>query len=245
MKGRRGLYVALCIAACCVVLAPFFLGAGAAHPATDDFTFATYTHKTWLETGSVLHVVKDAVSYALRTWRDWQGTFTGIVVMALNPAVFDLAHYGVHAAVLLALDIAAVLVFLSHFLRRAGLPGQALPAVTAALLLLTGADVFAAGRTGEKGGRRPLAFAALAAAFFALGMDNYITAMMALSALAMMALQRLWASRADAGQRGACIRTALFLLPLGIGLLLSVIAPGNKVRMEVRDGELVIKKAEK
>lgn len=263
MKGRRGLYVALCIAACCVVLAPFFLGAGAAHPATDDFTFATYTHKTWLETGSVLHVIKDAVSYALRTWRDWQGTFTGIVVMALNPAVFDLAHYGVHAAVLLALDIAAVLVFLSHFLRRAELPGRALPAVSAALLviqlcflpdivegiywfngawfytganaaallLLTGADVFAAGRTGEKGGRRPLAFAALAAAFFALGMDNYITAMMALSALAMMALQRLWASRADAGQRGACIRTALFLLPLGIGLLLSVIAPGNKVRM--------------
>ena len=81
------------------LLAPFFLGAPAAHPATDDFTFAVYTHPTWVQTGSLLHVLKDAVSYALRTWHDWQGTFTGIVVMTLNPAVFSLEHYGAHAAV--------------------------------------------------------------------------------------------------------------------------------------------------
>ena len=73
-----------------LLLAPFFFGAQAAHPATDDFTFAVYTHPTWVQTGSVLHVLKDALSYALRTWRDWQGTVTGVIVMTLNPACFRL-----------------------------------------------------------------------------------------------------------------------------------------------------------
>ena len=41
-----------------LLLAPFFFGAQAAHPATDDFTFAVYTHPTWVQTGSVLHVLK-------------------------------------------------------------------------------------------------------------------------------------------------------------------------------------------
>ena len=262
MNRKQGLRTALGIALCLAVLAPFFLGSMAAHPATDDFTFAAYTHKTWLETGSLPHVLKDAVSYALRTWRDWQGTFTGIIVMTLNPAVFDLPHYGRHAVLLLVFDIAAAACFLGHFLSRAGMPGQLrrclIPALiliqlvflpdivegiywfngawfytganAAALLLLTGADVFAADRK-NTGVRRPAAGVALAAAFFALGMDNYITAMMTLAALSMMALQRAWASRVRPAERQTALRTAAFLIPLGTGLLLSVIAPGNSVRM--------------
>ena len=84
------------------LLLPFFLAARAAHPATDDFTFAMYTHPTWVQTGSLPHVLKDALSYALRTWRDWQGTVTGVIIMTLNPIVFSLKHYGVHAVILLA-----------------------------------------------------------------------------------------------------------------------------------------------
>ena len=73
-----------------LILVPLVLGAKAAHPATDDFTFALYTHPTWVETGSLPHVIKDALSYTLRTWRDWQGTMTGVVVMALGPTAFTL-----------------------------------------------------------------------------------------------------------------------------------------------------------
>ena len=57
-------------------------------------------------------------------------------------------------------------------------------------------------------------------------MDNYITAMMTAAALLMLAL---W--RAAAHERAAAVRTALMLLPIGVGLLISVIAPGNSVRM--------------
>ena len=101
-----------------LLLLPFFLGAEAAHPATDDFTFAVYTHPTWVQTGSILHVLKDALSYTLRTWRDWQGTVTGVLIMTLNPAVFSLKHYGAHAVALLGLILLGTGVFLRHFLQN-------------------------------------------------------------------------------------------------------------------------------
>ena len=120
-----------------LLLLPFFLGAEAAHPATDDFTFAVYTHPTWVQTGSILHVLKDALSYTLRTWRDWQGTVTGVLIMTLNPAVFSLEHYGVHAVALLGLILLGTGVFLRHFLqKRLNLPWRAaFLALSAAQLL--------------------------------------------------------------------------------------------------------------
>lgn len=241
-----------------LLLLPFVWGALGAHPATDDFTFAAYTHPTWIETGSLLHVLKDAVSYALRTWRDWQGTVTGVILMALNPAVFDIKLYGGHAVALLLLNLAAWFVFLRHMLSvRLSLPRRVwgplylalsaclllfLPdmveglywfngawfymgAQAVALLTLTLGDRFCACSGGKKGRRAGLALL-VCGLLFALGMDNYITAMMTGAALFFMALQRL-----AAGERPCALRTALLLLPLGAGLALSVAAPGNAVRM--------------
>jgi len=279
---RRGLAVLLWA----LLLVPFFLGAQGAHPATDDFTFAAYTHPTWLSTGSILHVVKDAASYALRTWRDWQGTVTGVMVMALNPAVFSLEYYGVHAAVLLLLNLAAWFVFLRHVMkRRIGVGEAFLPVYLAlsaclllflpdmvegiywfngawfymgaqavALLTLTLCDRFA--ETKAQGWKKGLFAAACCALLFALGMDNYMTAMMTVAALFMMALIRAYAAKAAPlkavtgvrmqgeweehlyggkeeaeFERRAGVRTALLLIPVAAGLLLSVLAPGNAVRM--------------
>ena len=236
------------------LLLPFFLGAEAAHPATDDFTFAVYTHPTWVQTGSLLHVLKDALSYALRTWRDWQGTVTGVIVMALNPAVFSLEHYGTHAFVLLGLILIGTRVFLQHFLKkRLNLPWRAAFAALSAVQLMFLPDIvegvywfngawFYMGAQAvalmtlslaDSLSERPvrgvkviLGFALCWALLFALGMDNYITAMMTAAALLMLALWRL-----AARDHAAALRTALLLIPIGAGLLLSVIAPGNSVRM--------------
>lgn len=252
---KRVLPVCLAVLLWAALLAPFFLGASAAHPATDDFTFATYTRPTWLQTGSILHVVKDALSYAVRTWRDWQGTVTGVIVMALGPAVFTLKYYGVHAVILLALHLAALFVFLRHMLqKRMGLNSKLFAAFylllscaqvlflpdivegiywfngawfytganAVALLTLTLADRCSAGESGI------VSEILCVLLLLALGMDNYITAMMTAAALFMMALQRLWAK-----EKKAAIHTAALLVPIGAGLLLSVLAPGNNVRMAV------------
>ena len=118
MKNLKRVLPVLGIVLWAMLLLPFFLGAPAAHPATDDFTFAVYTHPTWIQTGSILHVLKDALAYALRTWRDWQGTVTGVIIMTLNPAVFSIDGYGWHAVILLALCLLATGVFLRHFLGK-------------------------------------------------------------------------------------------------------------------------------
>lgn len=274
------------------LLTPFFLGAPAAHPATDDFTFALYTHPTWEQTGSILHVLKDAASYALRTWRDWQGTITGVVIMTLSPIVFSLEHYGVHAVILIVLHLVSWLVCFSHvFGKRLGLkPGMWLGmyfafsacslvflpdivegiywfngawfytgAQAVSLLTLVLCDRFCVSRAGRK--MQIFTGAVCCGLLFALGMDNYITAMMTAAALGMMMLQRLWAAKktpkaamigrivySSAGvaleetrefggmeerarQRKAALRAFLLLIPIGAGLAISVIAPGNNVRM--------------
>lgn len=240
-----------------VLLLPFLIGAFGAHPATDDFTFATYTRPTWLETKSLPHVLKDALSYSLRTWRDWQGTVSGVIIMALNPAVFSLESYGLHAVVLLLLTLMSLYVFLRHMLLvRMRLPQRLfLPVYIAvacstllflpdmveglywfngawfymgahavSLLTLTLCDTLCV-HSGSLRRRVALSLLCCALLFF-LGMDNYITAMMTAAALLMMALERLWTAN-----RQAALRTALLLLPLAAGLLLSVVAPGNSVRM--------------
>ena len=289
MKKLKLVLLALVWAA---LLVPFFLGAPAAHPATDDFTFAAYTHPTWEETGSILHVLKDAVSYALRTWRDWQGTITGVIIMTLNPIVFSLEHYWVHAAALLALHLISWLVFFGHvFGKRLGLKGGLwlglyfvfsacslvfLPdivegiywfngawfytgAQAASLITLVLCDRFSVSRAGKK--MQIFTGVVCCGLLFALGLDNYITAMMTVAVLFMMTMQRLWAAMKTpkaamigrivygpagvvqeelrefggyeerARQRKAALRSFLLLVPIGAGLLLSVIAPGNNVRM--------------
>lgn len=261
MKNLKRVLPALGIVLWALLLLPFLLGAPAAHPATDDFTFAAYTHPTWVQTGSILHVLKDALSYALRTWRDWQGTVTGVIIMTLNPAVFSIDGYGWHAVILLALCLLATGIFLRHFLeKRLGISKRMtlaaflclsavqflfLPdivegvywfngawfymgAQAAALLTLTLAD-----RVCERGAARVKAVLCAALCWvllFALGMDNYITAMMTAAALLMMALERAWAAR-QTGEIKPAVRTALMLIPIGMGLLLAVAAPGNQVRM--------------
>lgn len=261
MKNLKRVLPVLGVILWVVLLVPFFLGAPAAHPATDDFTFAVYTHPTWIQTGSILHVLKDALAYALRTWRDWQGTVTGVIIMTLNPAVFSIDGYGWHAVILLALCLLATGVFLRHFLgKRLGISkGMTLAAFlslsavqflflpdivegvywfngawfymgaqAAALLTLTLADEVCERRmTGVK---TALCAALCWGLLFALGMDNYITAMMTAAALLMMALERAWAAR-QTGKIKPAVRTALMLIPIGMGLLLAVAAPGNQVRM--------------
>ena len=262
MKNLKRVLPVLAIVLWALLLLPFLLGAPAAHPATDDFTFAVYTHPTWVQTGSILHVLKDALSYALRTWRDWQGTVTGVIIMTLNPAVFSIDGYGWHAVILLALCLLATGVFLRHFLeKRLGISKRMtlaaflclsavqflfLPDIVEGVYWFNGAWFYMgaqavslltltlADRVCERGvtGIKVVLCAALCwVLLFALGMDNYITAMMTAAALLMMALQRAWAAKqADEGLQPA-IRTALMLLSIGIGLLLSVAAPGNNVRM--------------
>lgn len=256
MRARtihKGLWV-LAALAWAALLMPLFIGALGAHPATDDYVFTGITHNTWLDTHSLPHVVKDALSYALRTYRDWQGTITGIVVMCLNPAFISTQAYAWHAPVLLALWLACFYAFLRVLLvGRFGFSRAACTGTFFVLTLLQWVFVpslleglywhngawFYTGTTAVffltlallLHGRRAGRIAALALLAF-IGLNNYITAALSCALLALLTLADAWRAR----QGGRTDRgLARFGVPLAVVLaclLISVLAPGNRVRME-------------
>jgi len=63
------------------------------YPCADDFGFSAYSHIAWEETQSIFQVVIGALKTVKERWFGWQGTFSSIFVMALQPAVFGEAGY--------------------------------------------------------------------------------------------------------------------------------------------------------
>lgn len=243
-----------------LMLLPLFIGALGANPATDDFVFTSITHNTWLDTHSLPHVAKDALSYSLRTWRDWQGTFTGVVLMYLNPAFISATLYPIHAPILLLLWLSAFYFCLRKVLtNRFGVNKKYvaplymlitlmqwifLPTYLEGLYWHNGAWFYTGTQAicfialtlslslGEKGGRWRIAALCLLGIF--IGLNNYITAAFTCAAFTLIALTD-YASSNKASRRRVLLRWALPLAALFAAVLLSVLAPGNHVRMATDD----------
>ena len=69
-------------------LIPILLIAKYNYPCADDFGFSAYSRIAWKETHSLLQVLKGAMITVKERWLGWQGTFSSIFVMALQPAIF-------------------------------------------------------------------------------------------------------------------------------------------------------------
>ena len=99
------------IAALAVLLAltlPLLALAPYAVPAADDYSYGTQTHLAWRESGSVPAAVAAAGRTAVRTWHGWQGTFSAVFLMALQPAVFGERLYAITPYLMLASLFAGV-----------------------------------------------------------------------------------------------------------------------------------------
>lgn len=62
-------------------------------PCGDDYAYGTATHVAWKHTGSLLAVFRAALQTVVRYYNGWQGTFSAVVLMSMQPAVFDGAFY--------------------------------------------------------------------------------------------------------------------------------------------------------
>lgn len=76
-----------------LALAPVLIIGKYNYPCADDFGFSAYSHIAWEETHSIVQVVIGALTTVKERWFSWQGTFSSIFVMALQPAVFGEAWY--------------------------------------------------------------------------------------------------------------------------------------------------------
>lgn len=63
------------------------------HPTGDDYYYGAETHRIWEETHSVPATVKGAVQGAAYDYQTWQGTYSAMVLMRLQPTVFSETAY--------------------------------------------------------------------------------------------------------------------------------------------------------
>ena len=58
------------------------------HPTSDDFKYGAYSHTAWQETGSLAAVVEAAAKGVAEDYRTWQGSYSALFLMRLEPTVF-------------------------------------------------------------------------------------------------------------------------------------------------------------
>jgi hypothetical protein len=107
-EGWAGLVGAAALVA---VLVPLVLISRYNHSYADDWHYGVWAHLALEDTGSVLAAIGVALEQVPKAWFEWQGTYTAIFVMALEPSVFGEGCYVIAAPLVMAVLVAGSLFF--------------------------------------------------------------------------------------------------------------------------------------
>ena len=79
----------------CFILSviPLYVIGMFAHPSVDDYYYGTETVQVWNETHSIASVVKCSFDEMINTYNIWQGNFSAIFLMRLQPGIFGEQYY--------------------------------------------------------------------------------------------------------------------------------------------------------
>lgn len=72
-----------------ISLIPIFIASFYAHPVTDDLRFSALVHKAILNGGGFFDVISASCQQVVKSYYDWQGTFSAIFIFSLQPGVFS------------------------------------------------------------------------------------------------------------------------------------------------------------
>lgn len=82
--------VILLIALFIAGLVPIFLLGRYDYLSADDYGFSAHCNIVWMQSHSVVQVIKTAGETAIEIWNRWQGTFSSIFLMALQPGIWGM-----------------------------------------------------------------------------------------------------------------------------------------------------------
>ena len=88
----------------CFILSviPLYVIGMYAHPSVDDYYYGTETVQVWNETHSFASVVKCSFDEMINTYNIWQGNFSAIFLMRLQPGIFGEQYYFIAPLILLS-----------------------------------------------------------------------------------------------------------------------------------------------
>lgn len=247
-NGKKGVAV-VCVLAFLAGLIPVLYLAGYVHATGDDFGYGTLTHAAWLDTHSFPAVFRAACETVKNYYTGWQGTWFSVFLFTLQPEVFSPDAYWIVPLLMLGFTIGGVSIAGYYFLVQKagfGLSGfigldalvlfvliQFIPSTKSAIFWYNGTAhyvvpfflalvaVSTSGMFMDTGKWRFFAVSFLCMTF--LGGASYLAAL-----LAPLGIVLCWLLY------GRKKRRSLWLvLPVAaemVGLVISLLAPGNTVR---------------
>lgn len=121
-----------------VSLVPLLLLAPYAVPCADDYSYGAQTHAVFTSSGSLTQTLAAALTQVKSTYRNWQGSFSAIFLMALQPAVFGARWYFLTPVLMLLSLLGGLFCFcLALFSGVFGLPRPLSGCVAAVTALLS------------------------------------------------------------------------------------------------------------
>lgn len=100
-----------------VSLIPIFAASVYTFPQADDWSYSWRTHVAWMDTHSLPEVLKGAFGAVAEAYVDWQGTFSSIFLMSLQPGIWGERFYAAVPFLMVGLLTFATLFFLMYVLK--------------------------------------------------------------------------------------------------------------------------------
>ncbi|GFH97012.1 hypothetical protein IMSAGC003_03581 [Lachnospiraceae bacterium] len=95
------------------------------HGAADDYWFAFHVHCTWLNTHSLLEVVKTAFQEVVEFYKNWQGTYSSIFFFSISPMAFGEQYAHAVPYLMIGMTCISTFVLMYAILKRwMGLDGR-------------------------------------------------------------------------------------------------------------------------
>ena len=105
----------LCVAALLLIVVPLLYITRYVWPSSDDYEFSIFAKEAFVAGGSVFEIVKQAWGVVTEKYLHWQGTYSAIFLMALQPGIWGDQFYGV-GAVIVIVSLLTALFSLSYVL---------------------------------------------------------------------------------------------------------------------------------
>lgn len=112
MLIRWGLFAGLII-----LLIPLLAISFYNFPFSDDFAYGLATHETIVGGGNVFQVIGSAVKTAYKTYFTWQGSYFACFLMALNPAIWGENYYFIGTFLLLLSFVGTEVFFFNEVMK--------------------------------------------------------------------------------------------------------------------------------
>lgn len=220
----------------------------------DDYSYGKMAHQAYMECHSILACLKAAMKRVQLSYFEWQGTYSAIFLMALQPGIISEQLYFLTTYFVLFLYIGGTIYF-SRVLFRKGLDMdihlviiilaiffictiQWIPAPSQAFYWYNG-SIYYMGFHGimmfyfglllknilnDK--CSILVMVSSLVIGFILGGGNYVTALLTME-LSLMLIFICWKSK-----KNRIVRLIIPVIVNGVGFFISVIAPGNQIRQQ-------------